>query len=178
METLPDVYGARQWLIDEMEISPAQIGVMGLSFGGVAAMLVATEEYSATYSHDGENFAAAMPVYPVCWIYGTVPGYDFARLDTLSVEILTGSEDGYDDDPATCPELVSRLTADEQTRVKVHVLKGAHHSFDKPGSDRLVDDPYSHRGTGGVVQMRYDPALTQRSHAHAVDFFKRNLEVE
>jgi len=176
LETLPDVYGARAWLAARSDIDAERIGVLGFSFGGVAAMLAATERIQGEYSPDGRGFAAAMPVYPVCWIYGQVEGYDFKDLTGVPVRIVTGAADEYDDNGDACPALARMLPEVERRTVSVMVIEGAHHGFDKPGEDRTVSDPFSHRGRGGAATLRYDADAMARSTAEAARFFGEALK--
>jgi len=59
--------------------------------------------------------------------------------------------------------------------VTTHVLADAHHCFDMPGVDVVVQDPFCHRGKGGDVTMRHNPQAMAQSHRLAVDFFTRSL---
>ncbi len=175
METLPDAFGARKWLMNRPEVKAQSIGIMGFSWGGVVSMLSSTRFYSTQNSHDGGGFKAANPVYPVCWIYNTIPGYNFKQLTGIPVQIITGSEDAYNLDADTCPNLVKSLTTEDQKQVSVTVLEGAHHSFDSPGDNRVVIDTFAHRGKGGPVPLRYSQAATDRSLKLTVDFFNQML---
>lgn len=175
METLPDAYGALAWLRAQPEIDPERIGVMGFSFGAVATMLAATRKYDAEHAPPGGGFKAFAPVYPICWMYGRVPGYDFADLAGGPVLIITGGADQYDNDPEACAKLVAKLPPADQAKVRTLVLSGAHHAFDKPGEDQVANDPMGHQGKGGGVIMRHDPAATERSTQAAVAFFTEVL---
>src|ERR1700685_333318 len=53
IETLPDVYGARAFLAAHPAVDAKRIGVIGFSFGGVAAMLAATRAQNEKFSGDG-----------------------------------------------------------------------------------------------------------------------------
>jgi dienelactone hydrolase len=173
METLPDLYGARAFLAGHPRIDSSRIAVMGFSFGAVAAMLSATKAYNSRY--DG-GFAAHMPVYPVCWVYNAVPGYEFANLVEAPICIVTGALDQYDNDPEAAAKLVGSLAPEDRERVEFHVMPEAHHGFDMPGADFQIPDRMGNRGKGGGVVMRYNPQATARSHALAVAFFSRTLK--
>src|SRR6185312_6192898 len=172
LETLPDAFGARAWLAARPDVDPGRIGVMGFSFGGVASMLAATRAQAGRY---GASFAAHMPVYPACWIYNTVPGAEFGDLVAAPLLLATGALDQYDDDPEAGPKLAASLSSADRARVTTHVLADAHHCFDMPGVDVVVQDPFCHRGKGGDVTMRHNPQAMAQSHRLAVDFFTRSL---
>jgi len=172
LETLPDVFGARAWLAARPDVDPGRIGVMGFSFGGVAAMLAATRKQADPY---GARFAAHMPVYPACWIYNTVPGAEFGDLVEAPLLLATGALDQYDDDAQAGPKLATSLGVKDRARVTTHVFADAHHCFDMPGVDAVVQDPFCHRGRGGDVTMRHNPRAMAEAHRLAVEFFSRSL---
>jgi len=169
-ETLPDLYGARAWLAGHARVDPARIGVAGFSFGAVAAMLAATHAQNDRFL-SGEQFAALMPVYPICHLYNRVPGFPFADLVDAPVLIITGALDAYDNDPEAGPKLVASLNSADAARVRCEVMADAHHAFDMPGPERKVEDPGGNRGAGGLVTMAHNPEATQRAHGLAMEFF-------
>jgi dienelactone hydrolase len=173
-ETLPDLYGARAFLAARPDVDSARIGVIGFSFGGVMAMLAATRAHNDAFLSSG-GFAALMPVYPACWTYNQIPGHEFRDLVDAPLFIVTGGLDQYDDDPGAALKLVDALSPAERARVRTHVFDGAHHCFDMPGVDVVVQDPMSHRGTGGDVVMRHNPQAMAQSHKLCVDFFSEVL---
>jgi dienelactone hydrolase len=168
---LPDVFGARAFLAAHPAVDPQRIAVMGFSFGGVASMLAATRAYNDMFLPDA-HFAAFMPVYPACWTYNTVPGHEFGDLVDAPLLLVTGALDEYDDDPGAGDKLVASLSSADRMRIRTRVLAGAHHCFDMPGVDVVVEDPMSHRGAGGKVIMRHDAEATELSHSLCVEFFR------
>jgi dienelactone hydrolase len=173
-ETLPDLYGARAWLAAHPKVDPARIGVVGFSFGAVAAMLAATRARNEPFL--GEDcFAALMPVYPICHLYNRVPGFEFGGLVDAPVLIVTGALDGYDNDPRAGETLVASLDAADRARIRTEVMTEAHHGFDMPGADFQADDPAGNRGQGGLITMTYNPTAAARAHALAVEFFGKAM---
>jgi dienelactone hydrolase len=170
IETLPDLYGARAFLAAHPRVDPARIGVVGFSFGAIAAMLAATHARNDPFLGQG-HFAALMPVYPVCHLYNRVPTFEFGDLVDAPVLIVTGALDGYDNDPDAGPKLVASLSAADRAKIRIEVMADAHHGFDMPGPDRQVQDPAGNRGAGGLLTMAYNPEAAAHSHALAVEFF-------
>jgi dienelactone hydrolase len=168
----PDQWAARGFLAAHPSVDAKRIGVMGFSFGGVATMLAATRAQTEKYL--GE-FAALMPVYPVCWTYNHVPGFEFRDLVDAPIQLVTGALDQYDNDPDAGPKLVASLPAADRARIRATVMAQAHHGFDMPGADLEVQDPFGNRGKGGPLTMRYNADATQQSHRLAVEFFTRAL---
>lgn len=174
-ETLPDLYGARAFLAARLDIDAAHIGVVGFSFGGVMAMLAATRAHNDRFLPDA-SFAAMMPFYPACWTYNQVPGHELGTLVGAPLLIVTGGRDQYDDDFDAGPKLAAALAPEDRARVRTHVFADAHHCFDMPGVDVVVQDPMSHRGQGGDVIMRHNPQATAAAHKLCVDFFCDTLK--
>jgi dienelactone hydrolase len=174
-ETLPDVYGARKYLASHSAVDPKRIGVMGFSFGGIATLLAATHARNDRFL-PGNSFAAYMPCYPVCWMYGKVKGHEFENLVDAPVFILTAALDQYDNDPEAGAKLVATLTEKDRARVTTRAMKDCHHGFDMPGVDFAAKDPSSNRGKGGTAIMRYNPLATTEAHKLAVGFFSTALK--
>jgi dienelactone hydrolase len=174
-ETLPDVYGARKYLASHSAVDPKRIGVMGFSFGGVATMLAATHAHNDRFL-PGNSFAAYMPCYPVCWMYGKVKGLEFANLVDAPVFILTAALDQYDNDPEAGTKLVAKLNDKDRAKVTTRAMRDCHHGFDMPGVDFAAKDPSSNRGQGGTAIMRYNPLATTEAHKLAVGFFSTALK--
>ena len=174
VETLPDLYGAHAFLAAHSAVDARRIGVIGFSFGGVAAMLAATRVQNKKFLTDS-SFAALMPVYPVCWTYNRVPGFEFRDLVDAPIHLVTGALDQYDNDPEAGPKLVAGLPAQDRGRVRTTVIPQAHHGFDMPGADMEVQDPFGNQGKGGPLTMRYNADATAQSRRLAVEFFTRAL---
>ena len=170
-ETLPDVFGARAYLAAHPAVDPTRIAMMGFSFGGVASMLAATCAYSERFS-PGAPFAAFMPVYPACWTYNKVPGHEFDGLVDAPLLLVTGALDQYDDDAQAGANLAASLSPSDRARLHTQAFANAHHCFDMPGINVVVEDPMSHRGAGGKVVMRHNPEATELAHRLCVDFFR------
>lgn len=177
-ETLPDAFGALKYLAGLPFIDPTRIGITGYSWGGVVSMLTATKPYADKFSDDGLRFAAHVPFYPVCWVYNTVPGYEFAQLTAAPVLLLAGADDTYDE-PDTCNKLVEGLPADARQYVSVTVYPGATHAWNMPGDALLiVNDPFAHKGKGGEVRFQSNPEVTEQSRVATDAFFVKALGVK
>lgn len=170
-ETLPDAGGALRFLAGQPEIDPDRIGLMGFSWGGVVAMLIANGNLP---HQDSTGYAAVVALYPVCWGYNRVPGYDLKQI-TRPLLIIGGQEDQYDQ-PGDCEALVSSLPAENQTQVELHMLAGATHAFDRRAPETRFNDPFAFRGEGGEVAIRYNPAATQTSLKMVQRFFSGQLQ--
>ncbi len=173
-ETLPDLYGARAWLAAHPRVDPARIGVIGFSFGAVAAMLAATRAHNDPVLGE-DHFAALMPVYPICHLYNRISGFEFGDLVEAPVLIVTGALDGYDNDAKAGPSLAASLGEADRAKIRVEVMAEAHHGFDMPGVERQAQDPAGNRGEGGLVTMAYNAPAAARSHALAVAFFSEAM---
>lgn len=176
-ETLPDVFGALAYLAKHLRIDHARIGLMGFSFGGVATMLASTKAHSAGFAPE-PRFAAFMPCYPVCWLYGRVPGHEFRDLTGAPIFLMTAALDQYDNDPGAGEKLADSLAPNDRACVATRAMAGCHHGFDMPGVDMVVNDPSSNRGAGGTAVMRYNAEATVEAHKLAVAFFSKALDAD
>ncbi len=174
-ETLPDAYGALIFLAAHQAIDKARIGIMGFSWGGVVSMLSATRVYAEQLAPSGLRFAAHAPFYPVCWVYGRVPGYGFRELTGAPVQIHSADADDYDQ-PEICDNLRAGLPAAERASVEVVRVPGATHAFDRRGTEIAVVDPFAHLGKGGEVKMRFLPEAAAAAIARNVAFFRGHFD--
>lgn len=178
-ETLPDVFGALDLLAATPGVDPNRIGIMGFSWGGVVSMLVSTQRYQDQFGRPGgPKIAAAMPFYPVCWVYGHVPGYELNTMRPIPLRIVAAGADDYDDGAAPCQALVEKgLPSDSRPHASLKVYPGVGHAFDGFASLFRHDDPYGHRGKGGSVAIG-PPASEARAaaRADAVRFFTQALK--
>jgi dienelactone hydrolase len=173
-ETLPDAFAALDFLIHRRDVDPARVGIMGTSWGGIVSMLSATEMGRSAYAKGAQKFAAHAPFYPACWVYNTVPGFDFHTLTGAPVFIQTGADDLYDD-PDGCERMVESLAPADRAVVTFATYPGATHAWDRREPDIIATDPYAHKGAGGEVPFRYNSEVTRKSTAAVVAFFSRTL---
>ncbi|TAN07538.1 MAG: hypothetical protein EPN38_04870 [Rhodanobacteraceae bacterium] len=172
-ETVPDAFGALNYLAARSDIDARRIGVMGFSWGGVLAMLTATRPYCERYLKPGApRFAAHAPFYPVCWTYNTVPGHEFTELTGAPVFIQSGERDDYDQ-PDTCERLIRGLPAAARRCVTCKIYPDATHAFDRLGTPLAGDDPYSHLGKGGQITIAPNPGAAAAARRAMVAFFQR-----
>jgi dienelactone hydrolase len=173
-ETLPDAFAALDYLSYRRGLDPARIGIMGFSWGGVVSMLSATEASRRMFANDAQKFAAHAPLYPACWLYNTMPGFDFHDLTGAPVFIQTGADDLYDD-PDGCERLVASLAPADRVSVTWKTYAGATHAWDRRESDIVAVDPMAHKGKGGEVPFTYNAEVARQSTEAVVEFFTRAL---
>lgn len=175
METLPDAFAALAFLsAQSLDVDAARVGVTGFSWGGVVSMLTAVEAQRARYAQNGQAFAAHAPIYPVCWVYNRVPGYDFRELTGAPVFIQGGEADTYDA-PDSCLSLQQSLPEPALDAVTVRMHPGATHAFERREPGASYNDPYSHLGAGGEVEFRYNETAARDSVRAVVAFFTEAL---
>ncbi|WP_189389661.1 dienelactone hydrolase family protein [Bacterioplanes sanyensis] len=170
-DTLPDIYAALQYLQQDKRIDRNNIGLIGFSWGGVVAMLMATEPPS-----QAQPLKAMVANYPVCWAYNQVPGYEFTQVvDGRQLMIIAGGQDLYDA-PQDCRKLIDALPATDRQRVRLLSLPFATHAFELPRAASEFYDPFAFRGAGGYVPIRYNPLAAWRAKTAATDFFQQQLQ--
>lgn len=173
--TLPDAFAALSYLAGRADIDPAHIGIMGFSWGGVVAMLTATRKYSDSFAANGIRFAGHAPLYPLCWIYNSVPGYEFGELTGAPVFVQAGVEDKYDGPETALTLARASANEDENPPVRVVLYDGATHAWDRREADIVITDPTAHQGKGGAVPFVFNSVVAERSCLATVDFFQKIL---
>lgn len=168
-ETMPTVWGALQYLASRPEVDAQRIGVLGFSWGGVQALLAAREPAGSE-----PRFSAYAAMYPVCWGYNRVPGYELTAVNG-PLQIGIGDRDDYDEGPGPCQALGERLKQGGST-VKVNVYRNSTHGFDRLEPKTSVIDPYSHLGAGGSVLLEPNYYAGVVSMRDTLDFFRRELK--
>ena len=148
--TLPDAFGALDYLANTPGIDSQRIGVLGFSWGGVMSLLAANQSYTDSLGN-GRQFAAHVAHYPVCWGYNIgLPGIIFGPgeedLTGAPVLIQVGSLDDYDEGGAPCKNLAAPFPG-----VSVNVYPNAHHAWDRLQPPLTVQDPFSHLGEGAMM---------------------------
>jgi uncharacterized protein len=171
-ETLPDAYGALKFLSAQPHIDPQRIGILGFSWGGVVALLCATQPYTQLFTRGALKFAAHVANYPVCWVYNQLPGYAFDSFTGAPVLIQAGDLDAYDN-PDTCTNLVESLPAAARSFISLKMYKRATHAWDRLETATAITDAYSHLGRGGEVPFVPNPEAAYESRSAAVLFFER-----
>jgi dienelactone hydrolase len=173
-ETLPDAFAALDFLVRRRDVDPTRVGIMGTSWGGIVSMLSATETARNVFAKGAQKFAAHAPLYPACWTYNHVPGFEFRALTGAPVFIQTGADDLYDD-PDSCERLVESLAPSDRAVVTFATYPGATHAWDRREPDLIANDPFAHKGSGGEVPFRYNAEITRISTEAIVEFFSRML---
>ena len=169
-ETLPDVYGAFEWLAARPQFDPGRIGIMGFSWGGVLSMLTATRPYTERFLAPGRRFAAHAPLYPCCWLYNNVPGFEFESFTGAPIFLQCGELDAYDEPDAG--EKLARSVAEKAPGLlRVKTYSGATHAFDRTEPAVTVQDPRSHQGKGGDVLFASNPEAAAEALAATAAFF-------
>ncbi|MFO1252113.1 dienelactone hydrolase family protein [Inhella sp.] len=148
------------------EVRADRIGVLGFSWGGVQTMRAAR-----TPPQPGEpRFAAFRAMYPLCWAYNRVPGYELNQVYG-PLQIGVGEKDD-DEGSAACQALALRLDSSGQ---QVQAYANAFHGFEPLEPEVVVIDPYSHFGRGGMVSLKSNPGQGARAIGDALNFFERRL---
>jgi uncharacterized protein len=174
-DTYADVFGAFRYLTCRAEFDALRIGVLGFSWGGVLAMMTATRGVARRYLRNGERFAAHAALYPVCWLYNRVEGYEFRDLTGAPVLVQCGGADDYDK-PDALEKLVAGVDPSDRAAVKTIVYPGATHAFDQIDEPaKVVVDPLAHEGQGGQVAFTPNREAGDAARAAAAEFFRQAL---
>jgi dienelactone hydrolase len=150
LDRVGDVAASVAWLRARPEIDPVRLAVLGLSHGGVTAVL-ATE---TTYA--GMRLRAAIDYHGPCQeprLHGSVP-----------LLVLAGEADDRGDPAARCRAYGAALGPDQP--FEIHTYPGVYHAFDGGPASKTVN-------TGHVVA--YDKAAAVDSFARVRTFLDRQV---
>jgi dienelactone hydrolase len=141
-------------------VDGARIALVGFSWGGMVTLLADSQFWAATLG-DGNRFAAAVAIYPVCAIVRSVPNepYQIVRNDIdRPLLVLMGDADTE----APPRECIPRLEAAKTSGAPVewHLYPNASHCFDCSNLDGFVT-----KARGADVTYHFDKAIT----ADAID---------
>jgi dienelactone hydrolase len=170
-ETLPDAFAAAAFMARQPEIDAARIGILGFSWGGVVSLLTATRRWRDDLGAAAPPLVAHAAMYPVCWSYGTVPGFSLDALTGEAILIQAGDADAYDG-PDGLDQLLARLPPASRALVRGITHKGAGHAFDRQGETKEINDPFAHKGKGGPVTMAFNAEAAAAAREMNVAFFR------
>ena len=146
---------------------------VGLSYGAMAGLRLASERFRATYVGN-ERFAAVVSFYPLCNQQGG-QGYqdhqwNFYDDTTTPLLVLLGADDIPR--PRSCIEQ-AKQNADMGMPVEYRVFPETTHAFDHTlWGDKPVAVQYGPR----IVTYRYNPQAVEESWKLIVDFIKRRVD--
>ena len=156
-----DGLGALAYLRSQPDVIPTKIAVMGWSFGGGTTLISASVRFINATRPVGGGYQAAIAFYPGC------AAFQDGNLATPLL-MLMGSADDWDP-PDRCVERGTALQS-AGTPVEWKVYKGAMHTFDEPGPNRVV------RISGRTYHLEYDRAAAKDAHDQVQRFLKTYLQ--
>lgn len=135
-DAVTDAYRALELLRTHPDIDGARIGVMGFSYGGMAARFAMDQRIKQALIGDAPGFRAHVDYYGPCFQNLRSPGITGAPILTLR-----GTEDASND-LAACLEREAELRA-AGAEVEAHVYQGAGHAWEALRPRSMIDDaPY------------------------------------
>jgi dienelactone hydrolase len=150
LDRVGDVAASVAWLRERSEIDADRIAVLGLSHGGVTAVVAARTAYADM------RLRAAIDYYGPCHeprLHGAVP-----------LLVLAGEADDWGDPAARCRDYGAALRADQP--FEIHTYPGVYHAFDGGPASKTVN-------TGHVVA--YDKAAAEDSFFRVRVFLDRQV---
>ncbi len=182
MSTYPDAFAALAFLSAYSGIDPQRIGVLGFSWGGVMSMATATEGVVAQFGGGQLRFKAHVAHYPICYAYNNpyIPNSQFGShagnpLTGAPILVQIGTNDDYDMGTGPCIALRAGLAEAEQALMHVITYDGAYHDWDRLLVPTTGQDPFSHRGEGGLIRLVPNVDDAYHARERVVRFFQHNL---
>jgi uncharacterized protein len=175
---LPHLFGSLKYLAARPDIDPQRISVAGFSFGGMLAIMAATQWANETHGKPGLRFAAHAPFYPVCWLFKSnlqgrpspVPTAAWQTWTGAPVRIFAGAADDYDDrDASACQDFVNAIPEGSRQAFSVRVYPDATHGWDQPvGANFFAKIACKGRGCYNVNSP--DRKITGQSTKEVIEF--------
>jgi dienelactone hydrolase len=150
-DVLTDAYSALKLLSTSERIDPARIGLMGFSYGGMAARFALDERLREALAPALPGFALHVDFYGPCF-----QKLGSTRARNAPLLTVRGTDDGSNDLVA-CSAREKELEA-LGVDVEAHVLPGVGHAFENTAPRRMTESPYV-RGCEVVYDERGFPFL-------------------
>lgn len=181
-------YAALAYLANLPGVDPARIGIAGFSMGAHLSIWTTSEILTAKFGK-GHQFAAHVPVYPVCWLQSQLlrgfmgnagrrfdlPADFLSRFTGKPVKILAAGLDDYDArDPKACEDFVSQIPEDSRKSFEVHTYLEATHGWNQ--KTRSFFEPIACKGRGCTNHNVFNPSVTAESNLVIVKFFVETLK--
>lgn len=146
---------------------------VGLSYGGMAALRLASEKFRKMFVGN-ERFAAVVSLYPWCNRQGgaTYQDYQWNFYDdtTTPLLVLIGEDD--ESNPQSCVQQ-AKQNAEMGMPVEIRLFPDTTHAFDHSlWGDKPVEVQYGLR----TVTYRYNRQSVEKSWELIVDFLKRRVD--
>jgi dienelactone hydrolase len=164
-ENLPHAAAALKWLAEQPSVDAQRLGVMGFSWGGMIALITASELAQEKLGNDIPKPAAFAPFYPNCtplarnWLIPQNPLHNaHTRMSATPMLIQVGTRDENEDAERSCSAFVATWPAAARVHTTVRYVEGATHAFD--------------------ASVASNPDLKEAVEARqaVVDFFTKNLQ--
>lgn len=186
---LAQVFGAVSYLASRTDVDPAQISVMGLSYGGAISLYAATAWAHSTYAAPGLKLRSVAALYPTCFFHEGLakgelrmvrrmdsfgfPADFYDRWIGIPAKIYIGGKDDYESqDPQSCSSFVSAVKDVTQRKLfAVELYPEAKHGWDH-GRTYSFYEPIACKGRGCQNTNQSDPELTERVKANLLEFLK------
>jgi uncharacterized protein len=178
---MPHAAAALKWLAAQPNVDAQRLGVMGFSWGGGIAVLLASELVQERLGKDVPKPMAFAPFYPVCsgrsrdFVNPQNPFYNaHTRMSATPMLIHVGTLDDYEQGERPCDAMVAMWPAAARDHATVRNVEGATHGFDSRRPARSFYDELIHPN-GGKVRVHPSPKAAEEARHAIVSHFVKNL---
>jgi len=179
---MPHAAAALTWLAAQPTVDGQRLGVMGFSWGGGMAVLMASEQVQERLGKNVPAPAAFAPFYPVCSVMARSlvnPERAFynvqTRMRAVPMLIHVGTRDDYEEGDRPCDALIAMWPIGAREQVTVRYVAGATHAFDSQTPTKQFNDEFAHAGRGGMVSVVPSPKDAEKARQAVVSFFVTQL---
>lgn len=189
-DRLSDAWGALAYLAKMPGIDPDNIGILGLSSGGLVALMAAQGLLAPGMiappnpSTPGAQFRGAFVLYPSCANVRHDPKLSWMRQANVrrsplnpppAVTLVVGTEDDYEINASEDCNAVMDDLANRGHPTRLILLPGATHAFDWPHPPPPGFSRFAKAGQGSMLTMRYSERDTLQTRQEVSRFFEQAL---
>jgi len=189
-DRLSDAWGALAYLAKMPGIAPDNIGILGLSSGGLVALMAAQGLLAPgmiappNSSTPGAQFRGAFVLYPSWANVRHDPKLSWMRQVNVrraplspppAVTLVVGTEDDYEINATEDCNAVMDDLASRGHPTRLILLPGATHAFDWPHPPPPGFSRFAKAGQGSMLTMRYSERDSQQTRQEVRHFFERAL---
>ena len=186
-DRLNDAWSALYFLSQQPQVDIAKVGVIGLSSGGLVALMLAKGVFPRGMNSEDSRLQALKKMrykkffvlYPACanilydekmkWMRN--PNMPRSKRTDGDLVLVVGTNDDYEiDAKADCPKVIAEWST-YGLRGVLHLIEGATHAFDWPNPPPSSFSRFAKAGKGSMLTMIYSEKDALETETKVSEFF-------